>query len=180
MEKKYQNIIRVAVTGPECSGKTRMCRELAAHFKTIWVLEYSRQYLDLLKRKYVFEDLALIANGHLAQEKVITAQAELDQLPVIFSDTELINIKIWSEYRYNQCDPYIIEEIEKSNYHHYLLLKPDIPWVEDPFRENPHDRDYLFSIFEKELKNFNKPYTIISGDYTNRILDAVKTIESLF
>lgn len=179
MEKTKQNIIRIAVTGPECSGKTWMCRALAAEFNAVWITEYSREYLDQLRHRYTYDDLEKIARGHAEQEAQITRQAIDDSRQMVFTDTEFINMKIWSEYRYNKCSEFILEGIRNAPYHHYLLMKPDIPWVPDPYRKNPHDRDYLFDLFEKELKYFRKAYTVIQGNYEVRIQNARSAIQNL-
>ncbi|HXB53854.1 MAG TPA: AAA family ATPase, partial [Vicinamibacteria bacterium] len=34
------------LTGSECTGKTTLASELAEHYRTVWVPEQSRVYLD--------------------------------------------------------------------------------------------------------------------------------------
>jgi len=179
MEKKSARTVRIAVTGPECTGKTHLCKALAEHYKSIWVPEYAREYLGNLGRKYAYEDLSEIARGHLEQERLITAQARAEGLPLVLTDTELINIKIWSEFWYRKSEPWITDEIAKADYDHYFLMSPDIPWEPDQLRENPDDRDKLFEWFRKELQTFGKPFSVLSGSYEERIQQAIRFVEQL-
>jgi nicotinamide riboside kinase len=48
------------------------------------------------------------------------------------------------------------------------LCKPDFPWIEDNLRENPNDREVLFDLFIKILKEYKIDYKILEGSITNR------------
>jgi len=61
----------------------------------------------------------------------------------------------------------------------YLLLYPDIPWVEDEQRKNPHDRAELFSEFEKQLNELSMNYRIIKGEGKTREENCVREIQQL-
>ena len=54
---------KIVFTGPECSGKTTLSKEIAKHFNLVWVQEYARQYLENLERSYNYYDLKKIAQG---------------------------------------------------------------------------------------------------------------------
>ena len=59
---------KVAIIGPECTGKTELSKYLATRFKTEWVPEYARAYLNKLNRPYDQSDLTKIAHGQLRVE----------------------------------------------------------------------------------------------------------------
>jgi nicotinamide riboside kinase len=179
MAEKSPHILRIAVTGPECTGKTYVCQALATHFGGAWVPEYAREYLENLGRKYTYDDLGVIAHGHLEQEKRITRSAAEKNLPVVLTDTELINIKIWSEFWYKRSEAWIAEEIRKADHDHYFLMYPDIAWAPDPLRENPTGREFLFNCFLKELQDFGKSFSIIRGSYENRVQEAIRQVNGL-
>ncbi|MBW7937143.1 MAG: ATP-binding protein, partial [Flavobacteriales bacterium] len=105
--------IRIAITGPECTGKTTLAQLLATHFNGLWVPEFSRSYLSSLGRKYTYEDLALMAKEQLNQEKKIWDEAK--NKPV-FSDTEMLVFYIWSMYRFDKCDQFIVQRIREADY----------------------------------------------------------------
>lgn len=175
MGKKDQERIRkIAVTGPESSGKSDLCQELARHYQTVWVPEYARQYLESLERRYTYEDLEYIARQQTALEQEMLPEAHR----FLFCDTELINIRIWAEYRFGQCPEYVIQGIRDADYDLYLLCTPDIPWEPDPLRENRDDRDALFALFRQHLENGEKKYRIISGLGEKRVARAREILDT--
>ena len=130
-------MLKIIVTGPESSGKTTLCKALYEHFNISFTKEYAREYLDALNRDYNQGDLLKIAKGQLQAENGMQ-----------LLDTDLITLKIWSEYKYGSCDKWILTQIEKqkSEKRFYLLCKPDIPWEAETQRENPNDREKLFEM----------------------------------
>ena len=77
---------------------------------------------------------------------------------MIFCDTDLITIKIWSDYKYQKCDDWITQKInsQKKEKRIYILCKPDLPWEYDPQRKNKDSRDELFNTYKKELIKIKK------------------------
>ena len=169
-------IKRIAITGPESTGKSMLAEKLALHYKTAWVPEFAREYLDQLSRQYRYDDILEIAKGQLRNEKLMVK----DTGRYLFCDTELIVTKIWCEVKYGKCHPWIIEHIERHPYDLYLLCNIDLPWEDDPLREHPNKREYLFNLYLNELKGRNLPYKIISGQGDNRIAEAINIIEQSF
>ena len=159
---------KIIVTGPESSGKTTLCENIAHYFNLSYNKEYARKYLEKLNRKYIKDDLINIATGQLESEKNIH-----------LLDTDLITIKIWSDYKYGMCDDWILKNIKKQKTENrfYLLCKPDIAWEEDKLRENPNNRLELFEIYKKEINELQHDYCIISGE--DRFNNHFKKIKSL-
>jgi nicotinamide riboside kinase len=59
----------------------------------------------------------------------------------------------------------------------YLLCSPEgIAWEADPLRENPHDRDRLFTIYEENLIFHQKSYQILRGPISERLATACALI----
>jgi NadR type nicotinamide-nucleotide adenylyltransferase len=167
---------RIAITGPESTGKSELCKKLASHFKTVWVPEFAREYIDGLGRQYTIDDIVLIAKGQLREEETAAAEAER----FLFCDTELIVTKVWSEFKYGICDRWILENIRKHVYDLYLLCDIDIPWQEDRQREHPHKRRELFDIYFSELSTYHFPFRVISGLNHIRLYNAIAAIEDYF
>ena len=92
-------LFRVALIGPESTGKSTICEELAKYFNTKWVHEYARDYLSKLNRRYTKEDIIYCAKKQLA----IEAELESDANKILFSDTELINYKVWLLDVFGEC-----------------------------------------------------------------------------
>jgi NadR type nicotinamide-nucleotide adenylyltransferase len=154
-----EKIIKIAITGPESTGKSQLAEQLAEHYRTVWVPEYARSYIDKLNRPYEQVDLTEMAKGQIIQEKAVSAEAN----GILFCDTELTVIKIWSEYKYGSVDPYILQKLNETNYDFYLLADIDLPWVFDKQREQPDKRAYFFDLFHSELETRNLNFQIISG-----------------
>ena len=160
-------MFKIILTGPESSGKTTLCKALSKYFKISFNKEYAREYLQDLNRDYTKKDLIKIAKKQL----------DLEQQYMLL-DTDLITIKIWSNYKYGNCNKWIINQIkkQKKEKRFYLLCQPDIKWEEDPLRESPKNRNELFEIYKKELKILGHNYCIIKGK--NRISKAISKILS--
>ena len=161
-------MLKIIATGPESSGKTTLCKALSKHFNLPFSKEYAREYLDALNRDYNQDDLLKIAKGQLQAENGIQ-----------LLDTDLITLKIWSEYKYGSCNKWILSQIEKqkSEKRFYLLCKSDIPWEADPQRENPNNREELFEIYKTELESLGHTYFVVEGK--DRVEKSISKISNL-
>jgi nicotinamide riboside kinase len=61
-------IKKIVAIGPESTGKSTLCKELAGYFSTLWCPEYAREYLCTHGKEYVYDDLLTIAKGQLRLE----------------------------------------------------------------------------------------------------------------
>jgi NadR type nicotinamide-nucleotide adenylyltransferase len=169
------DIKKVAVIGPECTGKSDLSAFLADHFKTVWVPEYARGYVDTLTRPYVQHDLLTIAQGQLRLED----ERIQDANKVLICDTNLYVIKVWSEFKFGNCEPGILKTIATRRYDLYLLTYVDIPWEEDPLREHPNQREQLFEIYRNEMTNQSVPFIEIRGNREARRKTATEAVRKL-
>ncbi|MCX6272053.1 MAG: ATP-binding protein [Bacteroidetes bacterium] len=169
-------IRKIAITGPESTGKSALAALLADHYQTVWVPEYAREYLDKKGPDYQLKDILQIAKSQLASEKNMAIKAN----GWLFCDTELIVTKIWAEYVYKTCPSWIEQQLEKQDHDLYLLCDIDIPWEPDPLREHPGLRQFFFDWFYKELKTRNKPFEVVSGLGIERVSNAIKLITQRF
>lgn len=173
-----RQIKKIVIIGPESTGKSSLCELLALHFKTIWVKEYAREYLTTNGPNYSFENLLTIAKGQLALEDEAAVKLE-EQL--LFIDTDMYVMKVWSEFVFGKCDPFILNEIVNRKYDLYLLCHTDLPWIKDDLREYPDlaTREKLFHIYKDILINQNVPWVDIKGTYEERFHKAIKAVEQM-
>ena len=182
MEK---NIKKIVIIGPESTGKSSLTKALADHYKTIWVKEFAREYLEKNGADYTFENLYEIAVGQIkAEEDGITkviATSKMQNASLLFIDTDLHVIKIWSEYVFNKCDNRLLTEITKREYDLYLLCDIDLPWVKDDLREYPDVkvRQKLFHYYKEEMAAQKTPWKVIRGNYKERLADALKFTDQI-
>lgn len=166
---------KIAIIGPESTGKTYLAAQLASYYKCYWVPEYAREYLKNLKLPYTQNDIEKIAKGQIDYEDVLTQESK----KLLICDTNLITIKIWLEHKYNGCPQWIEDEILNRKYTLHLLSYPDIPYEEDPLREHRELSDYFFKKYKTLLNRYQFPYVIIDGDYHSRMKKAVNAITSI-
>ncbi|RYY70956.1 MAG: ATPase [Chitinophagaceae bacterium] len=170
---------KIVILGPESTGKSTLCEQLATHYAARWVPEFARSYLSDTGNQYGFEDLWEIAKGQLASQESIAAEA--DPAAPLFIDTDLYVIKIWSEISFNKCDNRILTHIAKTNYDLYLLCDTDLPWSEDPMREYPalEMRQKIYAYYKDAMLNQSTPWVNISGNYNERLEKAIKAVDSI-
>jgi len=183
---------KIVAIGPESTGKSTLCQKLADHYKTLWVPEYAREYLESNGPEYHYDDLLTIAKGQIDLETKITSALDnslqndsnniLSDHPILFIDTDMYVMKVWAEFVYNQCHNWILNRIAERKYDLYLLCDIDLPWVEDPLREYPDQkiREKLFHFYKELLVNQSTPWCNISGNYQERFEKATRFIDSSF
>jgi NadR type nicotinamide-nucleotide adenylyltransferase len=168
-------IKKVAVIGPECTGKSDLSEFLASKFKTVWVPEYARGYIDNLTRPYHQDDLLSIAHGQLRIEDAWSNEAN----QVLICDTNLYVIKVWSQFKFGSVNPEILNSLGTRKYDLYLLTNIDIPWLDDPQREHPDQREKLYDIYRNEMLQQTVPFVEIKGERDQRRQTAVEAVEKL-
>src|ERR1700687_19544 len=138
---------KIVVVGPESTGKSTLCEQLADRYKTEWVPEFARKYLLELGRSYNYDDLLIIARGQLAQEDRICSSLKT---PLVFIDTDMYVMKVWCEFVFGKCHQFILNEIVRRKYEAYLLCNTDLPWVADELREYPdlESRERLYHMYK--------------------------------
>ena len=164
---------RIAVTGPESTGKTRLVRGLASHYNAVWVPEFAREYVERIGRPYTYNDILVIVKEHIVRENTLLSKANR----FLFCDTDIIVAKIWCDVKYGTCHSWIRDAIESHRYDLYLLCNIDVPWKGDPLREHPYKRQYIYELYLAELKNRKLPFYIISGLGDVRLKHAVQIID---
>lgn len=184
---KGARVRRIVIIGPESTGKSTLCEELSQYFNASWCPEFAREYLITNGMDYDFDDLLSIARGQLALEDeyaVLAAKEWEEQLepvtpfPLLFVDTNMYVMKVWSEFVFGKCHPYILEQIALRHYDLYLLCNTDLPWAHDVLREYPdlETRQQLFLMYKDILVNQAVPWTLVSGTDQQRLDSAVSFI----
>ncbi len=172
-----QGIKKIVIIGPESTGKSTLSKTLAEHYQTLWCPEYAREYLLQNGTNYSAANLLTIAKGQLELEDVYTRKVqEQYKSSVLFVDTDMYVMKVWSEYVFGTCDFFILDAIIKRKYDGYLLCNIDLPWVKDELREYPDEkpRQELFSIYKDLLINQPVPWSLISGTNAERTTAAIE------
>lgn len=190
---------KIVITGPESTGKSTLCDQLAEHYNTLWCPEYAREYLLEHGMKYSYEDLLTIAKGQIeledrfeslvrSQESAVQDRkgekdSELSTVnaQLLFIDTNMYVMKVWCEFVFGKCHQYILDQIAKRKYDLYLLCNIDLPWTHDALREYPdlERRQKLYQMYKDLMANQTVPWIEISGDSQQRFNKAVQSVDSL-
>ncbi len=167
---------KIALIGPESTAKTMLSIELAEHFNTMWVPEFSRDYISTLNRKYTLDDIQYCTKAQLRSEEEKLLAAE----NFLFCDTELIVAKVWCEDVFKTVPPWIEKMIDDHRYDLFLLTTPDISFQPDSVRENPHRREFFYNRYKDEIEKRNFSYEIIEGKGDLRLSNALNAIAKHF
>ena len=167
----------VVVTGAECTGKTTLARELADRFSSPCSPEFAREYLDRKGVPLVAGDVEPIARGQVAGEDAALAGAS----GVVIKDTDLVSTVVYAQHYYGACPAWIERAAEARLGDLYLLLHPDVPWVEDGLqRDRPAGRALLHGLFTARLSALGARLADITGDWPVRRAVALDAVAALF
>jgi NadR type nicotinamide-nucleotide adenylyltransferase len=178
-------IKKIVILGPESTGKSTLCQQLASHYNTAWVTEYAREYLLKNGTAYTYENLLDIAKGQIENEELgirnweSANQSKIANLKSpIFIDTNMYVMKVWSEFVFDKCHHWILNCIAERKYDLYLLCNIDLPWVKDELREYPEliIRQELYHRYKDILANQNTPWVEIRGNYEERLKLAIAVV----
>ncbi|WP_158796505.1 AAA family ATPase [Pedobacter sp. L105] len=166
-------IKKIAIVGPESTGKSTLTKSLAKHYQTLWVAEFARYYCAALTGPCTMQDETNMFHGQVALEESVLAMAEKD---FIFCDTTFLTVKIWSDEMLGETPQIVLDALTERTYDLYLLLDIDLPWEEDPLRDFPHMREHFMATWYKELDNLGANYVLIRG-IEDRLDNAITAID---
>lgn len=166
----------IVVTGAESTGKSTLTKKLSEHFDVPFVPEIARDYIEKLKHNYTFSDVEKIAKVQIEMfEKYSNSDA-----PYVIMDTWLIITKVWFEFVYQKVPDWLLESIEKYKIDLFLLCDIDIPWIDDPVRENGGlNRKKLHEKYIENLNFYKFNFEIVKGLDEMRFLKAIKIVNEL-
>ena len=183
MEEEFKqvrsNIIKIAMYGPESTGKTTLSTQLAAHYNDGWIPEFARDFLqekwDKNQEVCTEEDLIAIAVGQTKIENEAVTKAN----KLLFCDTNLLVTKVFSDIFYERCEPTLEQAAKEHEYDLIFLTYIDVPWEADDLRDSPEDREKTFKTFEEAIIQNGNPYVKIQGNKEERYKKAVQIVDEL-
>jgi NadR type nicotinamide-nucleotide adenylyltransferase len=167
------NIKKIAIVGPESTGKSTISEQIAQHYRTVWVPEFSRDYCSNLTKPCTWQDEINMFYGQIDLEKQILPQAD----KILICDTTFITVKIWSDHTFGLSPQEVLDELPKHTYDFYLLMDIDLPWHEDPLRDFPNLREHFMKVWHQELIALNADYKVISGSGEQRVKNAISAVD---
>jgi HTH-type transcriptional repressor of NAD biosynthesis genes len=166
---------RISIFGPESTGKSTLAATLARHFRTQWVPEYARTFIETTGRAPTEPDMVAIAQGQRASESALARHCNR----LLICDTDPLATVIWSDVLHGRPNPNVTAVSAGREYALTLLLDVDVPWVADPVRYRPDNRGDFLDQCHTALTAAGRSYTLISGDFDSRTRTAIDTIRPL-
>jgi len=154
--------VRYVLTGPESSGKSTLFDRLSPIFLGEAIPEFARIFAEgkIEGTPFSLDEVLSIAT----QQGV-----ELVAPGVKLMDTDLLTTLIWLEEKFDYHDSILWEQLTLAKPAYYFICSPDIPWVYDPLRENPYDRDRLFEKYLLYIQRLGFDFQILSGSIAERL-----------
>lgn len=168
-----RSIKKIAIVGPESTGKSTITKLLAKHYHTLWVAEFARYYCAALTGPCTLQDEINMFHGQVALEESVLSMAEQE---LIFCDTTFLTVKIWSDAMLGETPQIVLDALPERKYDLYLLLDIDLPWEEDPLRDFPDQREHFMAVWYKELQDLGANYVVING-IEDRLQNAVNAVD---
>jgi len=165
---------RVAIVGPESTGKTTLARSLAETYRTVAVPERARFVATRQAGVLGYDDIAEIAAGQISSVTALEAQANR----LLFCDTNLRSIDLWSQRLFDRSPSWLSERAKTDDaYDLVLIMAPDVPFVGASHHDQPGPRRAFFeSIIRAEMSS---NVAIIQGTWEERERLARNAVDAL-
>ncbi len=164
----------VCLHGAESTGKTTLAAALARETGALTVGEYGRSHCEAHRGPLSRDDLLLIGR---AQAAMIAAAAPWAG-PLLIVDTDALMTAAWCEMLLGER-PEELMQAPRADL--YLLLEPDLPWIDDGTRvfADPAERHRFARIVEQVLRDAAVPFVRIAGEGPERLAAARAAIGAI-
>jgi NadR type nicotinamide-nucleotide adenylyltransferase len=172
-----QAIRRIAVFGPESTGKTTLARRLSLHFEEPWSPEFVRGFWDARAGRISAGDLDAVARGQIDSEESAAASARR----AVFCDTELLTCVLWDDLLFpGRCPEWVRDEAERRArvFSLYLFCDTDLPFAPDPQRCFPDEEGRRMGrrLWHDALAGRSLPFVVIRGEGAAREAAAIAAV----
>ncbi|MBL8208397.1 MAG: AAA family ATPase [Blastocatellia bacterium] len=172
---------RVCLVGAESTGKTTLARGLAAHYQTVWVPEYGREYSERKLAETGSYDFTSEEFTHIAAtqcERENAAARECNR--ILICDTDAFATSIWHRRYLHERSP-AVEAIVAAHRgpDMYLLTDVHTPFEQDGTRDGEAIREWMHAAFVEELTAQQRPFQFLSGTASERLANAIAMLDDL-
>jgi len=171
-------VIRIVVTGSECTGKTTLAVALAEAYETAWVPEFVRRFVEKRAAAPTYADVDAIARNQITLEDERAAAAPGG--PVLIQDTDLLSTIVYSHHYYGTCPVWIEDALRRRAPDLYLLADIEVPWVADGGQRDRGDRrEEMQGLFRDALRSRGLAFADIRGTPDERLAMALSVIDEV-
>jgi NadR type nicotinamide-nucleotide adenylyltransferase len=165
--------LRIAILGAESTGKSTLAAALAAHYGTLWVPEYLREFVEAQERTPQEHEQLLIAQTQVAHEE---AAARLTRT-YLFCDTTPLMTALYSRHYWARVDADLDVLAKHRRYDFCFVTAPDYPWVPDGLqRESEEVRERVHNELIATLHELGIPFQLVSGEHAQRVRQVIDAL----
>ncbi|MBS1810700.1 MAG: AAA family ATPase [Acidobacteria bacterium] len=172
---------RVCLIGAESTGKTTLAQALSAHYQTVWVPEFGREYSERKLAEtggydFTSEEFTHIAQTQCEREDEAARKAN----KILVCDTDAFATSIWHRRYLLERSP-AVEAIVAAHRRPdlYLLTDVNTPFEQDGTRDGEAIRGWMHATFVEELTAQQRPFQLLSGSREERLANAITMIDAL-
>lgn len=171
---------KIALLGPESSGKTTLAQTLAAELDTFLVPEYFRFYWEAKRHTQKSAAWSEDEFLHMATEQNRFEDAYAARTnSFLLCDTSVWQVAAWQAYYLGEASKDVLRLAQSRAYDLICLCRPDTPFVQDGVRDGAHSREQVYQLLQTLLKNAGLSALDVSGDIESRKAMVIKAIQSL-
>jgi len=157
---------RVAILGGEASGKSTLAAALAAHYRTIWVPEYLREFVETHQRTPLAHEQFDIARTQVERESALLPQAKR----FLFCDTTPRMTAMYSRHYFGAIDAELEALMQAHAYDFTIVTAPTNPWSGDGLqRDGDAVRQAVHRLVVDHLQSAGIPFLLADGDVAQRV-----------
>jgi NadR type nicotinamide-nucleotide adenylyltransferase len=171
----HMDLIRVVVTGSECTGKSTLARDLATSYGVECAPEFVRTFIQSIGGRPQYSDHGPIARGQKALEDEYRARATR----LLIHDTDLLSTVAYCRAYFGRCPEWIEAAAIDRQAALYLLCDIDVPWVPDGLRDRPDRRQEMHQLFESVLDEARTNFVVVHGSAAQRLVTARGHVDAL-
>lgn len=163
---------RIAVIGPESTGKTEMSKRLSQIYGTRFVPEAARALAAARGGAIDREAIQLWMRTQIASEEAVARHANR----VLFADTHPETVTLWSKRLFDDVQSGTPAELR--DYDLVILCNDDVPFIGRPERDDRLARHRLFLDLAAHSEHARR-VVITGASWEKRLLDARKAVDQL-
>ena len=167
---------RVAILGAESTGKSTLAAALARRYRSAWVAEYLREFVETEQRVPFEADQLRIAQMQMEREDATAAGTR----GLLFCDTTPFMTALYSTVYWGRIDPALAALDVHHDYAVTLVAAPDVPWVADGLqRASAAVRQQVHQALVDKLAHRAIAFTLLTGSLEQRLAQADAVLKEL-
>jgi HTH-type transcriptional repressor of NAD biosynthesis genes len=173
---KPSYVKKVAIVGPESTGKSTLVKSLGKFLNGSIVHEYGRTVSEAKKNNLDANDFLTIARG---QQALIDIAVRNAATPLVVIDTEALTTYLFSKIYLDSPKDIILDFSADQEIDLYVVLAPTVAWVDDGTRVagNQAEREQFFEDLVGLLEHNKRQYIVVDEtDYVLRQTQAATGI----